>query len=130
MPTSCFPQGKAAVRALLVQLKSSGHVLVADGYVLGEAGRKLAKFPRALKELGDLMRQVEASVGTCGPMLPEIVPNVPAKDRPVLAASTTNAKLLLTGNKTHFGPFYGRGIESAEIHSPASLPIKLEIFES
>jgi predicted nucleic acid-binding protein len=129
-----FSAGKSsgAVRAFLVQLKSSGHVLVADGYVVGEARRNLeAKFPTALKELEDLMKQVEASAKTCGPLLPEITPNLPAKDRPVLAASIHHqCQVLLTGDKTHFGPFYGRTIESVEIHSPASLAIKLEIFGS
>ncbi|RPJ32602.1 MAG: PIN domain-containing protein [Verrucomicrobiaceae bacterium] len=129
-----FSAGKSsgAVRAFLVQLKSSGHVLVADGYVVGEARRNLeAKFPTALKELEDLMKQVEASARTCGPLRPEIAPNLPAKDRPVLAASIHHqCQVLLTGDKTHFGPLYGRTIETVEIHSPASLAIKVGIFGS
>jgi len=33
--------------------------------------------------------------------------------------------VLLAGDKTHFGPLYGRIIEGVEIHSPASFAIKL-----
>lgn len=125
-----FSAGKSngAVRAFLVQLKSSGHVLVADGYVVGEARRNLeAKLPTALKDFEDFMKQVEASDGTCGSLLPvEIAPELPEKDRPVLAASIHHqCQVLLTGDKTHFGPLYGRRIEGVEVHSPASFALKL-----
>lgn len=125
-----FSAGKSdgAMRAFLVQLKSRGYVLVADGYVVGEARRNLeAKFPTALKDFEDLMKQVEASAGTCGSPLPvEIAPELPEKDRPVLAASIHyQCQVLLTGDKTHFGPLYGRTIEGVEVHSPASFAAKL-----
>jgi len=125
-----FSAGKSdgAMRAFLFQLKSSGHVLVADGYVVGEARRNLeAKSPTALNDLDDLMKQVEASTGTCGSILPvEIAPELPKKDRPVMAASIHHqCQILLTGDKTHFGPLYGQTIEGVEIHSPASFAIKL-----
>lgn len=125
-----FSAGKSggAVRAFLAQLKSRGYVLVADGYVVGEARRNLeAKFPTALKDFENLMKQVEASAGTCGPLPTEIAPELPEKDRPVLAAAIHHqCQILLTGDKTHFGPLYGRSIEGVEIHSPASFAIKLD----
>ncbi len=117
------------MRAFLVQLKSSGHVLVADGYVVGEARRNLeAKFPTAMKDFEDLMKQVEASTGICGALPAGIAPELPEKDRPVLAASIHHqCQILLTGDKTHFGPLYGRTVEGVEIHSPASFAIKVHL---
>lgn len=126
-----FSAGKSsgAVRAFLVQLKSSGHTLVADGYVVGEARRNLdAKFSAALKDLEVMMKQVEASAGVCGPLPTDIAPELPRKDRPVLAAAIHHrCQVLLTGDKTHYGSLYGRTIEGVEIHSPASFAIKLGI---
>lgn len=120
-------KSNGAVRAFLVQLKASGHDLVADGYVVGEARRNLeAKFPAALKDFEALMRDVEASAKVCGPLPVEITPELPEKDRPILAASIHHrCRVLLTGDKTHFGPLYGRTIEGVEIHSLASFASKL-----
>lgn len=123
-----FSAGKSdgAVRAFLLQLKAGGHVLVADGYVVGEARRNLeAKFPAAMEDFQDLMNQMESCAGTCGSPLPaELAPELPEKDRPVLAAAIHHrCQILLTGDKTHFGPLYGQTIEGVEIHSPASLAI-------
>ncbi len=124
-----FSAGKSggAVRAFLVQLKSRGHVLVADGYVVGEARRNLeAKFPAASKDFEDVLKQVESFAGTSWPLPAEIAQELPKKDRPVLAASIHHhCQILLTGDKTHFGPLYGRTIEGVEIHSPASFALKL-----
>jgi hypothetical protein len=96
-----FSAGKSsgAVRPFLVQLKSSGHVLVADGYVVGEARRNLeAKFPTALKDFEDLVKQVETTAGTGRPLPAEIAPELPEKDRPVLAAAIHyQCEILLTG---------------------------------
>ncbi len=126
-----FSAGKSdgVMRAFLAQLKSSGHVLVADGYVAGEARRNLeVKFPGARGDFEDLLKQVETSGGTCGSLPIEIAPELPEKDRPVLAAAMHHhCEILLTGDKTHFGPLYGRSIEGVEIHSPASLAIKLNL---
>ena len=125
-----FSAGKSggAVCAFLAQLKSSGHVLVADGYVVGEARRNLeAKFPTALKDFEDLMKQVESSAGTCGSLPTEIATELPEKDSPVLSSSIHHqCQILLTGDKTHFGSLYGRTIKGVEIHSPASFAIKLD----
>jgi bifunctional DNA-binding transcriptional regulator/antitoxin component of YhaV-PrlF toxin-antitoxin module len=35
------------------------------------------------------------------------------------------AETLITGDKMHFGSFYGQAIGGVEIHSPASLALKL-----
>ena len=119
-------KSNGAVRAFLAQLKSNGHTLVADGYVLGEARRNLeVKFPDARDDFEALMKHVEASAGACPLLQTNIAPSLSEKDRPVLAASIHHGcHILLTGDKTHFGPFYGQTIEGVEIHSPASLALK------
>ena len=116
-----------AVRAFLAQLKSNRHILIADGYVTGEARRNLeTKFPSSMKDFEEFMEQVETSTGICGSLAAEIAPELPVKDRPVLAAAIHHkCQVLITGDKTHFGPLYGQTIEGVEIHSPASLAIKL-----
>lgn len=124
-----FSAGKSrgAMRAFLDQLRASDHTLVADGYVVGEARRNLeVKFPAALDDFEGLLRQVETSMGTSGPLQTGIAPKLPEKDRPVPAAAIHHqCHVLLTGDKTHFGPFYGQTIEGVEIHSPASLAVHL-----
>jgi len=47
---------------------------------------------------------------------------LPAKDRPVLAAAVhQSCSAMVTDNRTHFGPLYGRAIPGVTIHSPRSL---------
>lgn len=107
-------------------LLEGGHALVADAYVVEEARRNLAaKFPEAAEALVTLLRQVEIGATASSPLKPEIAPHLPAKDRPVLAAAIKHqCQVLLTGDKTHFGPFYGQKLEGVEIHSPSSLAQK------
>jgi predicted nucleic acid-binding protein len=124
-----FSTGKSggAVRAFLAHLRSAGHTLVADGYVTGEARRNLeAKFPAALKDFDELMQRVEASATVSGPLRADLAPELPEKDRPVLAAAIHHrCQVLLTGDKTHFGPLYGRTLEGVAIHSPASFGMQV-----
>ncbi len=117
-----------AVRIFLARLRTRGHILVADGYVVGEARRNIeAKFPTALEEFEILMKQVESSVGISEPLANTIAPELPEKDRPVLAASIRHrCQILLTGDRMHFGPLYGQTIEGVAIHSPASLATQLD----
>jgi len=116
-------KNRGAVYAFLAQLRTRGHTLVADGYVKGEARRNIeAKFPGALEDFEVLLTQVETSTGVCHPLPKAIAPELSQKDRPVLAAAIHHrCQILLTGDKSHFGPLYGQAIEGVEIHSPASL---------
>lgn len=120
-------KSSGAVRQFLRELKIGGHTLVADAYVADEARRNLeAKFPDAPGELGDLLRSVEVSFKVAPPLDAALAPELPEKDRPVLAAAIRlSCQILLTGDKTHFGPLYGRKIEGVEFHSPASLAGKI-----
>ena len=120
-------KSSAAVRELLNQLISSGHTLVADGYVIGEARRNLErKFPATIPDLETLIDELEANLGVNTTLDVDLAPGLPEKDRPVLAASLHHGcQVLLTGDRTHFGPFYGQAIKGVEVHSPSSLAIKI-----
>ena len=111
------------MRGFLEVLKSSGHTLVADAYVVEEARRNLeAKFPASLKDFEGVLEQLESSATLRCFLPPGLVPELPEKDRPVLAAAIQRrCDVLLTGDKTHFGPLYGKTLEGVTIHSPAGL---------
>lgn len=50
------------------------------------------------------------------------LPGLPNKDRLVLAAAAgLRCDALVTGDRTHFGRFYGRTVAGVRIHSPRSL---------
>ena len=45
---------------------------------------------------------------------------VPEKDRPVLAAAIgSRCKVLITGDRTHFGAFYGKSLGGVTVYSPS-----------
>ena len=120
-----FSAGKSAgaMRGFLEVLKSSGHTLVADAYVVEEARRNLeAKFPASLKDFEVLLQPLESSATLRCFLPPELAPQLPEKDRPVLAAAIQHrCDFLLTGDKTHFGSLYGKKLECVTIYSPAGL---------
>jgi predicted nucleic acid-binding protein len=120
-----FSAGKSAgaVRGFLEILKADGHTSVADAYVVEEARRNLeAKFPAALKDFEGLLNQLESAATLRCFLPPGLVPELPEKDRPVLAAAIQRrCDVLLTGDKTHFGPLYRKNLEGVTVHSPAGL---------
>lgn len=124
---SLFSSAKSdgAMRRFLLQLKSGGHILVADGYVVGEARRNIdAKYPAASTDLETVLENVDTPGGAHLP--DEFTSEVPEKDKPVLAAAIhLGCDVLLTGDKTHFGSLYGRTLHGVQIHSPASLASRL-----
>jgi predicted nucleic acid-binding protein len=120
-----FSAGKSAgaMRGFLEVLRSSGHTLVADAYVVEEARRNLeAKFSASLEDFEVLLHHLEFSATLrCFPP-PGFNPELPEKDRPVLAAAIQRrCDVLLTDDKTHFGPLYGKNLGGVTIHSPAGL---------
>ena len=112
-----------AVRRLLALLLAEGHVLCADSYVVAEARRNLQTKGRASLDVFDgLLERLELSEGQApsGATPPVLV--LPEKDRPVLRAAVwMRCQALVTGDKAHFGRFYGRALEAVAIHSPRSL---------
>jgi len=111
------------VRRLLLELLRRGHTLVADGYVLEEARRNLAlKFPAGAQALDNLVAKLElAALPPAHAALSANIP-LPEKDKPVLLASlSARCEVLVTGDRTHFGPLFGKRIGAVVIHSPRSL---------
>ncbi len=112
-----------AVRQLLILLEKSGHECCVDGYVIEEARRNLAaKAPDDVVALAKLLlRMTKADTQRSDAALEASLP-LPIKDQPVLAAAIhQNCAALVTGDRTHFGPLYGRMIHGVTIHSPRSL---------
>ena len=110
-----------AVRQLLDLLRDSGHILCADDYVVAEARRNLElKAPDS--SLDGLLAPVDVSPFEASELLPEVAALLPEKDWPVLAAAIRlRCDALATGDRTHFGPLYGRTINGVAVHSPRSL---------
>jgi len=112
-----------AVRSLVTLLLAAKHDCWVDGYVAEEARRNIrAKAPDSLAELDRQIAQLRLSTSA-----PEAAPaqafgGLAEKDRPVLAAAAAlGCEMLLTGDRSHFGPFYGRSLGGVAIHSPRSL---------
>jgi uncharacterized protein len=116
-----------AVRELLRLLLDSGHECWVDDYVVIEARRNLtAKEPDALIALEALLKRLRiGSAQAPGPEL-KLVNWLPEKDRTVLAAAMRlRCDALVTGDRTHFGPGYGKVFGGVTIHSPRSLAEQL-----
>ena len=112
-----------AVRRLLALVAEAGHECHADTYVVEEARRNLAlKSPDNLPDLDRLVRRIQ--VAQVRPDVAEAAAahSLPEKDRPVLAAAMQlGCQVLVTGDRTHFGPLYGKTIGGVKIHSPRLL---------
>jgi len=111
-----------AMRRLLDLLISAGHECWVDPFVVAEARRNLElKAPGTLSALDALVARVHVGALGNDPRLEASLP-LPEKDRPVLAAAIHNrCQALVTGDRSHFGPRYGRTIHGVTIHSPRSL---------
>ncbi len=116
-----------AVRELLRLLLDGGHECWVDDYVVIEARRNLtAKAPDALIAFETLLTRLRISPAQApGPEL-KLVNWLPEKDRTVLAAAMRlRCDALVTGDRTHFGPGYGKLFAGVTIHSPRSLAERL-----
>ena len=118
------PDGNA--RALFKLGKRGGLLLTASSYAIDEATRNLAlKFPDCIPDLEALTAHLvlfpEPSPAAVAGAL-EI--GLPKKDAPILAAAiTANADILVTGDRRHFGPLYGKTVHSVRIATPAEAVI-------
>jgi len=116
-----------AVRELLHLLLDGGHECWVDDYVVIEARRNLAaKAPDALIAFEALLKRLRISPAQApGPEL-KLVNWLPEKDRTVLAAAIRlRCDALVTGDRTHFGPGYGKMFAGVTIQSPRSLAERL-----
>jgi predicted nucleic acid-binding protein len=112
-----------AVRQLLMLLEKSGHECCVDSYVIEEARRNLvAKAPDCVVALEKFLSRMKRAGAQRSDAALEASLPLPAKDRPVLAGAIhQSCTALVTGDRTHFGPLYGRTIHGVTIHSPRSL---------
>ncbi len=113
-----------AIRQLLQELHAGNHGLVADEYVATEARRNvLAKASSdALDYLEALLTQIEVSAVQYPATGQTSLLWLPEKDRPVLAAAMAlKCAALVTGDRTHFGPGYGKTFDGVTVFSPAQL---------
>lgn len=116
-----------AVSRLLNELTHAGHQQVADAYVLSEARRNLeSKYSPSLSRLDELPRGVEIGATLAHPIFPAELTELPEKDRPVLAAAIRlRCDALLTGDRSHFGAFFGKIIGGVAVHSPRTMAVEL-----
>ena len=111
------------MRRLLALAEAAGHELWADAYVFEEARRNLA----AKAAAGVPVLEAMAARITLGKSLigGDPVPDaaiLPEKDRPVLAAAIHHrCEMLVTGDRSHFGPLYGKTLGGVTVVSPAML---------
>lgn len=112
-----------AVRLLLNLLRKAGHECCVDGYVTEEARRNLAaKAPEGLAALEALLQHLQREGAQHADAALEAALPLPEKDRPVLAAAIRHdCAALATGDRSHFGPLYGKTLHGVAIHSPRSL---------
>jgi predicted nucleic acid-binding protein len=104
--------------ALIWQME--GVRLITSNYVMGEVQRNLHQVSQ-IERLRGLMRVVQiVSFGDL-PGIPEAV-MLSEKDRPILAgAIQAKADHLLSGDRKHFGPWYGTVICGVRITAPTEL---------
>jgi uncharacterized protein len=112
-----------AVRRLLTLASAAGHECWADGYVVEEARRNLvAKAPEGVPALSALLARVRLAAAQPHPGAAEATAALPEKDRPVLAAAMRlKCDALVTGDRTHFGAYYGKRLGGVTIYSPRLL---------
>ena len=92
--------------------------LVTSAYAVEEARRNLAEESQR-ETLARLLRSMEVIPSTAAGRLPQGV-DLPEKDVPILlAAIHARATHLITGDKRHFGRYFGRRIAGVLILPPA-----------
>lgn len=112
--------GSPKIGLLWEQSRRGRCQLLASGYVIEEARRNLS-LAEQHAHLDALITGVER-VPEAPPDLPCPV-ELPDKDQPVLlAAIACGATHLITGDVTHFGPYYGRQVRKLLILPPAAYP--------
>jgi predicted nucleic acid-binding protein len=95
--------------------------LVTSDHVVAECTRNLPREEQQ-KRLGQLLLAVRVLAFSGTPAL-ENPPSLPEKDQPVLAAAVlARADFLVTGDRKHFGGWYGSTVCGLRVEPPASFP--------
>lgn len=93
--------------------------LLTSGYAIVEADRNVTNADQRTR-LHRLVQRLEIVDEPLARRLPAGIA-LPVKDVPILlAAIDSGAKYLLTGDKDHFGKYYGQVIESVTVLRPAT----------
>ena len=94
-----------AVRAVVRLLLDRGHDCRVDAYRVAKARRNLVrKGPKAIEVLDALLGHLQIAPALEGEVESQALEWLPAKDRPVLAASIRlGCDALVTGDRRHFG---------------------------
>jgi len=94
--------------------------LITSNFVMGEVQRNLHQVGQ-IERLRGLMRSVQIVSFSELLEIPEATA-LPEKDRPVLAGAVqARADHLVSGDKRHFGPLYGKIIRGVRITAPSEL---------
>ncbi|MEK7701344.1 MAG: DNA-binding protein [candidate division NC10 bacterium] len=112
----------AAYRAdsgLLVLRRRAGVAVLTSAYAVAEAQRNLARDDQR-RRLDALVRRCQIVPTPAGAVLPEGLVLPPGHALIVLAAMAARATHLLTGDRTHFGPYYGQTIAGVLILPPSA----------
>lgn len=99
--------------------------LVTSNFVVLECERNLP-IEEQRNRLTAFLAKVRVLAFRSEPVLAE-APSLPAKDRHVLAAAVlARADYLVTGDRTHFGQWYGDAVLGVRVEPPWRLPEVLE----
>lgn len=122
---SAAPRPRDRDYAFFRLAREGGCILVASAYALDEARGNLAiKAPSALSRLDDELAGLLELVAEPGAdiIATAAAEGLPAKDAPILAAAmAARADLLVTGDRRHFGPLFGRHIHGVKVLPLAEL---------
>ena len=116
-----FSAAYAAENRFLELWRRKGIRLLSSEYAVQEAERNLAG-AACLKRLKRLLADMEILPGHAAPApsLPPAAGELPEKDRPILTAAIhAHATHLLTGDRRHFGQWYGKRLGGVLVQSPA-----------
>ena len=102
-----------------------GVELVTSNLVIDECERNLP-LAEQHRRLAEILRAVRVLEFVRPPAL-ENLPPLPEKDRHVFAAAVlARAEYLVTGDRKHFGAWYGKRIFGVRVEPPASFPAALQ----
>ena len=111
------------IRKLVFTLIGKGHDCVIDAFVLEEARRNLGiKYLHGLPALHDITKSLHFSQSMHSIKKDAAGLPIPETDKYVLSSAIhTRCNFLVTGDRRHFGAFYGKTVCGMVIHSPQSI---------